>query len=593
MKKTIYTKGAAVLIVVLFFVVLSITILIGVSMPITQQIENASDFLATKNTYNVADMQAENSLYRFNKGKTDAPSTLSLLGYQATANLSEVGDEKQISIQGLSTEFERYIQARFKQDAGVAFNYGLQTGTGGLEMSGSSYIVGNVYSNGDIIGGGGSGWYNSYITGSATSATISDPIPHVENVITETPSYTQNFGINNTNQDFAQSFTVSTTSAIVEVQLFIKKTGSPANIPVKIVANNNGVPGSNIITSGTLNSALVTSSYSYVPIAMTTSVPLTSGATYWIVADVASNSAVNYYTMGMNYDVFSGGAVKQGRLGNSWTNLTPTTLDGGFKILIGGDTGVIKGIGVGTSGTGDAWAKDVTNTTVTGALYCQTGSGNNKACNTSKDDPVPGPMPISTGNVEEWMSLATAGGATSSVKIDGVKNVTMGPIKINGNLEVEGSGRLNIKGPIYVTGYIKVQGDGKIYADSSLGSASAIMVADGVVNLEGSGGIYGSGTSGSYVVVVTNSSCPNTPRCPTGSNYALKMSGNAGSVVLTALDGNVQLEGSVGIKALAAKKVVMSGTAHITYDSGLVDLNFSSGPSGSWSITSWKEVLGL
>jgi len=28
----------------------------------------------------------------------------------------------------------------------------------------------------------------------------------------------------------------------------------------------------------------------------------------------------------------------------------------------------------------------------------------------------------------------------------------------------------------------------------------------------------------------------------------------------------------------------------ITYDSGLADLNFSSGPSGGWNISSWQEV---
>jgi hypothetical protein len=36
----------------------------------------------------------------------------------------------------------------------------------------------------------------------------------------------------------------------------------------------------------------------------------------------------------------------------------------------------------------------------------------------------------------------------------------------------------------------------------------------------------------------------------------------------------------------------MSGTAHLTYESGLADVNFTSGPSGSWVKQSWKEVLG-
>jgi hypothetical protein len=592
MKKNIHKKGAAILIVVLFFVILSTTILVGISMPIVQQIENASDFLTSNKGYTAADAQAENALYRFNKGRSDAPSVLSVLGSDASASITDVGNEKQISILGIAGEFERYIQARFKQDVGVAFNYGLQTGVGGLQMEGSSYIVGNVYSNGDITGAGGSGWYNSYISGSATAATISNPISYIENLSAETPTHTQNVGLTNTNQDFAQSFVMSTTSPITDIQIYMKKTGSPANATVKIVNNNAGSPGTTVLTSGVLSASLVTSLYAYVPISMTTNVPLISGATYWLVIDVASNNTTSYYTVGMNNGIFSGN-TKQGRLSSSWSNLTTTTADAGFKVLVGGDPGVISGIGVGTSGTGDAWAKTVNNTTVTGTIYCQNGTGNNKACNTSRADPVASPMPISSGNVDEWKVQAEAGGATSSVTIGGANTRTLGPIKINGNLNVEGSGRLNITGPIYVTGFIKVQGAGRIYVDSSMGDTSGIIVADGVVNLEGSGGIYGSGAAGSYVVVATNSTCPGGANCASGSSYALKVSGAAGSVVLTALDGSVELEGSVSIKSLAAKKVKMSGTSNIRYESGLADLNFTSGPSGSWTVSSWKESLGL
>ncbi len=591
MIKHTYQKGAAILIVVLFFVILSATLLVGVSMPIAQQIRNANEFLTSKKSYTAADAQAENTLYRLNKGKTDSPGDITLLGAVATGIVTDVGDDKRISIQSTLGQFQRFIQAQFKRDTGVSFNYGLQTGTGGLNMQGSSYIVGNVYSNGDIVGAGGSGWYNSYISGDAIAATISNPTAQVEN-LTTSGSYTQNVGVSNTNQDFAQSFVMSTSSPIVEIDLYLKKIGSPANATVKIVNNSGGLPGSTVLTSGTLNSTLATSLYAYVPVTMTTSVALSVGTTYWIVIDVPSNSTTNYYTLGVNDNGYAG-VAKQGKYNTSWAALATSTLDAGFKVLVGGDTGSITGIGVGTSGTGDAWARTVTNTTVGGALYCQTGTGNNKTCDTSRADPAPSPMPVSSGNIDEWKALASAGGTIGSQTIDGVRTVYLGPVKINGDLNVEGSGKLYITGPIYVTGIIKVQGAGKIYVDSSLGTASGIMVADGVVNLEGSGGIYGSGAAGSYVVVVTNSTCPGGSNCSSGSTYALKISGNAGSVVLTALDGSVQLEGSVGIKALAAKQVNMSGTAHIIYESGLASLDFTSGPSGSWTVSSWKEALGL
>jgi predicted PurR-regulated permease PerM len=78
MRTHTHQKGAAVLIVVVFFVVLSTTLLIGISTPIVQQINNATEYLSSKKSYIAADSQLENALYRLNKGKTDAPSVLSM-----------------------------------------------------------------------------------------------------------------------------------------------------------------------------------------------------------------------------------------------------------------------------------------------------------------------------------------------------------------------------------------------------------------------------------------------------------------------------------------------------------------------------------
>jgi cytoskeletal protein CcmA (bactofilin family) len=581
--KNTFQKGAAVLIVVLFFVILSVTLLIGVSMPVAQQIENATDFLASKKTYNVADIQAENTLYRFNKGRSDAPSTLSILGAEASGNITDVGDEKQISIQGLSQDFERFIKAQFKQDIGVAFNYGLQTGVGGLQMNGgSTRVVGNIYSNGDVSGSGS-------ITGSVTAATLSNPVAQIENLASTTPSHTFNIGQTNTNQDFAQSFIAGTTSPVTEIQFYMKKTLTPANATVKIVNNNSGVPGSTVLTSGTLSSSLVTSLYAYVPVTMTTSVSLVLGTTYWIVIDTASNNATNYYTLGMNNAIYSGN-TKQGRLGTSWTNLATTTLDVGFRVLVGGDPGIISGVTIGTGGVGDAWAKTVTGATVAGTIFCQNGTGNNKACDTSKVDPVASPMPVSSGNIDEWKEAALAGGATTSASL-GSGDITVGPKKIIGDLELDGNDRLNITGTIHVTGDINISGTADMYADTSLGTEVGIIIVDGKVDLGGSGGIYGSGSPGSYVLVVSTSQCPIGPSC--GGASAVTLGGSGGSVILTALDGTVTINGSSEVKSVVAKTMVMNGSSDIVYDTGLASLDFSSGPSGSWTVSSWKEALGL
>jgi hypothetical protein len=42
--------------------------------------------------------------------------------------------------------------------------------------------------------------------------------------------------------------------------------------------------------------------------------------------------------------------------------------------------------------------------------------------------------------------------------------------------------------------------------------------------------------------------------------------------------------------AATARQITATGGTTIDYQSGLADMNFSSGPSGGWDISSWGEV---
>ncbi len=590
--KAKHEKGAAMIIVVLFFIILSTTLLIGISAPVSNQIKSTNEFLISKSSYNVADSQIENALYRFNKGKTDAPTEISLLGATATAVLTVIGDEKSLVVEGSKSIFDRYIKAIFKTDEGVSFNYGLQVGNGGLQMSGSSYISGNVYANGDILGNGGSGWYTTYITGSAIAATLSNPTASISISSSTMSTLSTPFGQTITNQDIAQSFTTSTTTAISQINFYIKKTGNPANATIRIVNNAAGnVPGSTLITSGTLNASTVTTSFAYIPVVMTTAVPLLANTIYWIVIDT-SNDSSNYYSLVAYNNLYSVGATKQGRYGNSMTDLATSTLDFDLSILVGGDVGTISNMGVGKSGSGDAWANTITNTTIPTAstLKCKSGTGNSEACNTTFADPVPVAYPISQANIDDWKNDAIAGGSTSTVNMTGTMTKNLGPMQINGDLTLGNSSVLNITGPIYVTGNMSVNNASQVKVASSLGSASGQIVVDGTVSIGNSAGIAGSGTAGSYVVLTSNKTCTTAANCI--ANPSITVSGASGAVVLNSIGGAVKLSNSAGVKAVVAKMMIMEGTAHLTYETGLADISFTSGPSGSWTKKSWKEVLG-
>lgn len=581
-------KGAVMIMMVLFFIILSTTLLIGISYPIANQVKGTSEFLKSKESFNIAESQAENALYRFNKGKNDAPTDINLFDSIATAVLTQIGNERNIVVQGNKDIFDRYVKAVFTLGEGISFNYGLQVGDVGLYMDGSAKINGNVYANGDIIGVSGTEWsQKNEITGSVIAATLSNPVESLSISSSTASSDIFVFGLENNNQDVAQSFIAATSTAINEIQFYIKKTGNPANANIKIVHDNSGKPGSTIITSGILNSLTVTNSFAYIPVVMSSSANLITGNTYWIVIDNSSNDDNDFYSLLSYENIYEAGNSKQGRFANNLSDISPNTLDFDMKILVGGDKGIVSGVKVG----GDAWANLINNSTVNGNLYCQNGTGNNKVCNTSKTDPVTAPYPISQANIDEWKSQAETGGATTSVTIGGSDTRTLGHIKINGDLIIDNSGKLYITGPIYVTGNVTVSGSGKVYVDPSLDSASANIISDNLIKIEGSGGIYGSGQPGSYIVLNSLKSCLNYINC--SLNPAIHILGSAGSVVLNAPNGAIKLEGSAQIKAGVSKMLIMDGSTDVNYESGLVDINFTSGPSGSWVKKSWKEVLGL
>ncbi|KKT91018.1 MAG: hypothetical protein UW93_C0014G0001, partial [Parcubacteria group bacterium GW2011_GWC1_45_13] len=44
-------------------------------------------------------------------------------------------------------------------------------------------------------------------------------------------------------------------------------------------------------------------------------------------------------------------------------------------------------------------------------------------------------------------------------------------------------------------------------------------------------------------------------------------------------------------KEATAYGIILNNEAIITYESGLANVNFYSGPSGGWNIESWAEVV--
>lgn len=567
-------RGAALVTLLIFVFFITLSIVVGIVAPMIKEFSVSQNSVKSKQAYFLAESGIEDAAYRIkNLMQIDSSETIELGGESVTTTITDIGnDQKQISSVGNVDNRQRSLGLTLNTAEGVAFNYGVQSGQGGFQII-SGTVNGNIYSNGPIYG---TGW--SPINGSAISA--NGPSGSVDQSNgSGTPPYDMVFGKTSSQQDIAQSFQISDdTIGVSKVTLYLKKNGSPNNATVKIVSDSGGSPSTNVVASGTLSSSLVSTSYGWIEVSFDSNPTLSTGTTYWLVID-ASNNNSKYYTAGASGNNYSSGQAKVGRLGSSWS--TPQTADLFFTLTLGGVEGLIQS----TAGqwnpipiSGNAKAHNVTHANVTGDLYCKVDGGNNKPCNTSQPDPTYEAFPISDANISDWKNEAEAGGVINGNYTVGWAGATLGPKKINGNLTVNGGGTLDLTGTLWVTGSITLNGGGKIKLASSYGTNDGVIVSDGTISISGGGHATGSGTSGSYLVMVTTS---------TGTS---SISGGAGAVVFYAAEGILSISGGASLKSATAYQVIIDGGSTLTYESGLADLLFNSGPSGSWSIESWGEV---
>ena len=578
-------KGAAILIAIILFLFISMTIILGMVNPILKQTAISKNIIYSKESYYLAEGALEDAVYRLKNNKNiTSGETMTLNGYITTINITTTGSGKTIDTISDREGIFRKMQSQLIVGVGASFNYGVQTGVGGFNLTGNARVVGNVYSNGNITGES-----NAAITGTAIAANGSALTSDQSNG-NGTPTYDVSFSNTSSTQDFAQSFQVSVTDVVNKVRIYIKKVGNPSNLTVRITANSTNKPANSSLATGSLSASLISTNYGWVDVAFSTNPQLTLGTTYWIVIDGSTNSS-NYYKIGGNDNGYTNGISKIGSYGGTWNTTSPSTLDGYFNVYLGGLISIISGMDVGTGTTGDARANTVNNSTVYGNLYCQNGTGNNKSCNTTQPDPTQVSMPISDQNILDWKEDATVGGVYSgNYSLGNNNSASLGPKEITGNLTVDGNAVLTVTGTLWVHGNITLGGNGVLRLASSYGTNSGVVVTDGNINFSGNNGIQGSGQTGSFVLLLTTSTCPVGTNCGGGSIRAITLGGNAGAVILNAQKGTIIFTGNAQVNQATAKTIEAGGNTTVTYINGLADINFSSGPSGDWNISSWNEV---
>ncbi len=187
------------------------------------------------------------------------------------------------------------------------------------------------------------------------------------------------------------------------------------------------------------------------------------------------------------------------------------------------------------------------------------------------------PLPISQVQIDQWKADATAGGTLGSVTVSDTQS--LGPKKITGNLTLSNGATLNMTGTLYVVGDIILNNGSTIKLDTSYGSLSGVVISDGKINLSNNSSALGSSQAGSYMLMLSTNT----------GNDAININNNGAGGIFYTSAGGIKLNNNAQVKEITGYRIELQNNSTITYESGLANAFFSSGPGGGWKVTSWKE----
>ena len=292
------------------------------------------------------------------------------------------------------------------------------------------------------------------------------------------------------------------------------------------------------------------------------------GASFFYGAQVGDGGLVMDNNSRVEGNVFSNGSVD----GDSGAVVT-----GSISVASSGNG--IEGVQV----QGNVFADECEDVEVDGVLH--TNENDNCSYGSTQSlgvPPDPIPLPITTEDIQNWKTDAQAGGTTNvNIKLDGSDTATLGPRKIVGNLEVENSAILTLSGNLWITGNVIVKNSAQVKLSSSFGGGSGIIIADGTISLENNSISSGSGSAGSYLMYLSTNI----------GNSALNVKNDAKADIVYTSAGGIVVENNSDLKEVTGHRVQVKNNAILTYESGLANVNFVSGPSGGWTISEWKEVI--
>lgn len=565
----------------------------------------------------VAEAGIEKAVWCLNNlsNTTDCPNNPNFIGETGaafgrgsyTSVVSGSGNTRTIDVTGVVSgsggTSTKQLRVKLKTTTtDVAFQYGVQAGIGGFDLSNNAFVTGNIYSAGNVTGSNG-----SYITGDAF-LTASSPVLDQVSDPAVSPLTTINFATNGSTNDWvAQSFVPTITDRVYSLDVKLARVLNPtATLTAYIYSNSSGNPGSNLTAGGkaitvTLPSASTSgweNGWTNQVFTPSTNPILTAGTTYWLVIRSSGTNTTNYFrsVVSTTDATYPSGTAKLDGDGSAMPTACSPACDIAFRVNMGGVQPTLSLPSV----QGDARAYTINGTTMTKKAYYRNVSGTVRANSTDTctdgengpncfdldatggSDPAPVNLPISESQVTQMEAQAALGGTTNCSTACTVSTGNIGPRKYDGNLTINGN--VTLTGTIWVKGDLTVTNNAIITLASGYGASSGVIIADdvgnrtvkGKITLSNNVNLVGNGTTGTYIMVI--SMYENISSTP-----AIAVSNNLSAGVVYAPLGIVDISNNANLKEVTAQKIVLQNNASVTYETGLASVNFSSGPGGSWT----------
>jgi len=167
-KKNQSERGAALLIFVIFFLLASTILVFGIGSGVYQSLSEYRVLTESKRSFYAVEAGIEDAVYRHRNAESySSTESFTIDGTAVSVTRTLVIDSYNFTFTASSTGATRRNFLELSVGDGASFNFGLQSGNGGVLMQNNSTIKGNVFSNGTVVGENNNIVYGDIISASS------------------------------------------------------------------------------------------------------------------------------------------------------------------------------------------------------------------------------------------------------------------------------------------------------------------------------------------------------------------------------------------------------------------------------------------